>query len=108
MASTTVSEAIHRAEWHHDQRLESIRIIRNALHLGLESFGEIERLIDEYETHRKCAGSLPTSLLPLHPTGSANTVGEFAAALRTLEAFEHEAVAAIEELRRQEKGLGNA
>lgn len=108
MADMTVAEGFNRSEWDQEQRLENIRIIRNALHIGLESLGEIERLSDEYETHRRCSGSLPSELQPLHPTGAANTVGEFAAALRMLDILEQEAVRAIGEIRRQAKGAANA
>lgn len=48
--------------------------IRDALLIGLASYGEIERLCD--------AAFPPGQLDVIHPTGSADTVGDFAEALR--------------------------
>lgn len=77
------------------ERLEDVRRIREALLIGLECFGEVERVenvFDLHETVRK--GSLPVELRPLHPTGTDDTVGRFAGALRILECLEAEALRA--------------
>lgn len=64
---------------------ETISIIREALHIGLECYGEVERLTDVYDLHANHGGQIPQSLRPLHPTGTNDTVGRFAAALRGLD-----------------------
>jgi hypothetical protein len=52
--------------------------IMGALLIGLDSFGEIERLTNSVNS----AGT--GDLTPLHPTGAPDTVGKFAHALRAL------------------------
>jgi len=54
----------------------------SALLIGLESFGEIERLINACEVAQLGRREVPKSVRPLHPTGSADTIGVFATALR--------------------------
>lgn len=69
--------------------LEQVQCIRKALLIGLESFGEIERVLDRFETIKACGGEVPdTEFKPLHPTGAPDTIGVFASALRTLELLE--------------------
>ena len=71
------------------ERLIDIRTIRHALLIGLESFGEIERVGDAFETRTQTGKqTLPKDLMPIHPTGSPDTVGRFAAALRVLDMME--------------------
>lgn len=66
-----------------------IRKIREALLIGLESFGEVERVIDRHESLTRFTNNKPDrELRPLHPTGAPNTIGVFAAALRLLENME--------------------
>lgn len=65
----------------HDQ----VKTIRHALLLGLASYAEIERLNDVQKTHLMFGQAIHEDLRVLHPTGSAETVAEFAAALRDLE-----------------------
>ena len=69
-----------------DITMDSVRAIRHALHIGLDSFGEVERVTDRYDT---LAGifkqPVDQDLRPIHPTGTADTVGRFAEALRALE-----------------------
>ena len=68
---------------------EDIRQIRRALLIGLESFGEVERVIDRHESLARFDDNKPDSKLrPLHPTGASDTIGVFAAALRLLENME--------------------
>jgi hypothetical protein len=59
--------------------LESVETIRRALLVGLASYGEVERLADQ-EVAMKAAG-----LRVIHPTGNADAVSDFAAALGLLE-----------------------
>jgi hypothetical protein len=65
----------------HDQ----VKQIRHALLIGLDSFGEIERLVNARELHELGGDKLPEELCALHPTGAADTVSLFAGALRSLE-----------------------
>lgn len=65
----------------HDQ----VKQIRHALLIGLDSFGEIERLVNARELHELGGEKVPENLRALHPTGAADTVCKFAAALRYLE-----------------------
>jgi hypothetical protein len=71
---------------------DDIRKIREALLIGLESFGEVERVIDAHHLHGSHSTALAAGLLPLHPTGASNTIGVFANALRLLENMEPEYV----------------
>ena len=64
---------------------EQITAIRRALLIGLDSFGEIERLQNVVELNNIGQRHTPDNLRPLHPTGAANTISDFAAALRYLE-----------------------
>ena len=73
--------------------IDQLRAIRHALHIGLESFGEVERVTDRYETLEACDVPLDRELKPIHPTGAPNTVGVFATALRYLENMEPELTA---------------
>lgn len=68
-------------------RQTTIVAIRRALLVGLASYGEIERLTDVAELLDEL-GQLPKGLMPIHPTGSANTVSEIADALRLLDSLE--------------------
>lgn len=69
-----------------------IRKIREALLIGLECFGEVERVIDAHRMHGSHGTALADGLLPLHPTGAPDTIGVFACALRLLEIMEPEYV----------------
>lgn len=64
---------------------EDVAEVRRALLIGLEAFGEIERLTDVAEGLNRTGSALPRSMHPLHPTGSPDTVARFATALRLLE-----------------------
>lgn len=68
--------------------LEQLRKIRTALHVGLESFSEIERVTDTYELLESCGHRINERLMPIHPTGSSDTIGVFAGALRALDHIE--------------------
>lgn len=77
------------------ERLEDVRRIREALLIGLECFGEVERVENVFDLYATMqSGSLPKELRPLHPTGADDTVGRFAGALRILESLEAEAIRA--------------
>ena len=73
--------------------IDQLRAIRHALHIGLDSFGEVERVTDRYETLESCGVTLDRELKPVHPTGAPNTVGLFATALRYLDHMEPELTA---------------
>lgn len=61
--------------------------IRKALLIGLDCFGEIERLINTVEVAELTGSEVPKELCPKHPTGAADTVSDFAYALRALESI---------------------
>lgn len=61
--------------------------IMRALLIGLECFGEIERIEDEIEKFDCLHGGNPIAreVRPIHPTGSIGTLKVFAAALRDMQ-----------------------
>ncbi|MBL8500468.1 MAG: hypothetical protein LZF85_07980 [Nitrosomonas sp.] len=62
------------------------KVIADALLIGLESYGEIERIDNAVSmADVSTNGCLPDSIRPIHPTGSADTIGVFAAALRYMQ-----------------------
>lgn len=63
---------------------DDIALIREALLIGLASYGEIERLQNEQNLCALTGNPVTADLAVIHPTGSADTVGLFAAALRSL------------------------
>ena len=65
----------------------SIPAIRSALLIGLESFGEVERLTDRHQALSQF-GKPDDGLMPIHPTGAADTIGVFTTALRLLDDIE--------------------
>lgn len=67
---------------------DEIANIRETLLIGLECFGEVERLIDSFDMLKSIGHSPDSSLRAKHPTGAADTVCMFAAALRSLEGLE--------------------
>ena len=58
--------------------------IRHALIIGLSSYGEIERLCNYAEMMKQIGEPLPECAVPLHPTGTDETIGPFADALAYL------------------------
>lgn len=70
--------------------LESIRCLRKALITGLASYGEVERITNSWECLQGTARHPAGELKPVHPTGSSDTVGDFADALAYLDIFESE------------------
>ncbi len=63
---------------------EHVIAIRRAL--GLSSFGELERVTNQYEVHVGISKKeIPSDLRPLHPTGAPDTSSDFAEALSFLE-----------------------
>ncbi|MDP2196834.1 MAG: hypothetical protein Q8J72_12735 [Rhodocyclaceae bacterium] len=69
--------------------LETCRKIREALLIGLSSFGEIERLDNAYDIHVNIGREqIPDDLRPIHPTGAADTISNFADALRAIDTLE--------------------
>lgn len=68
---------------------EEISAIRHALLIGLESFGELERVIDEAGKLKLIGQQLPDEITPIHPTGLNDTISGFVSALRYLEQAEN-------------------
>jgi hypothetical protein len=71
----------------HNVELEAEQVagIRHALLIGLAAYGEIERLCNARQIRETCGKEVPEDLRAMHPTGAADTVGQFADALRSLE-----------------------
>lgn len=63
---------------------EQRKAIITALLIGLESFGEVERVINRFDIEVASNQNPFDDLRPIHPTGCSDTVGVFAAALRYL------------------------
>lgn len=61
--------------------------INYALLIGLESFGELERINDEVGKYDLVPSleKIPESIRPIHPTGANDTISAFAAALRYMQ-----------------------
>lgn len=64
---------------------DQLQVIIDALLIGLDSFGEIERLDNAVDILEVSKIEVPELLRPKHPTGAADTVGVFATALRLLQ-----------------------
>ena len=66
---------------------ETQNAINHALLIGLDSYGEIERIDNAVSISDRCStiDRIPDSVRPIHPTGSADTIGVFAAALRYMQ-----------------------
>ncbi len=60
-------------------------LIRRALLIGLASYAEIERLEDSQASRMRCGFEVQEDVRVIHPTGSKDTLVQFAAALRSLE-----------------------
>ena len=67
---------------------DKIRRIRSALVIGLTAYGEIERLCSAAEIARIGKKQIPDGLVPIHPSGEAGTVGDFADAFSFLQMLE--------------------
>ncbi len=64
---------------------DQVKIIRRALLVGLSSLGEVERLVNAQELAKLAGDNIPDELRALQTTGDANTISEFACALRFFE-----------------------
>lgn len=61
--------------------------LREMMLIGLAAFGEVERLTDKLALFKHCNVSLPADLRVIHPTSHAETVSDFADALRCLDSM---------------------
>ncbi len=77
----------------YEDQLNHIRIIRRALLIGLDSYGEIERIDNAFGIQKLAGNDVADDLKPRHPTAGdpGEAIGEFAQALRLLELMEREA-----------------
>lgn len=87
--ATIISDALkirHKVIDNHELSIdvEQQKVINHALLIGLDSYGEIERISNEISVEDLCPSSsrIPNSIRPTHPTGSNDTIGVFAEALR--------------------------
>ena len=80
-------EAIPVTVQHGDEEMriprDAMPMIRDALLIGLASYGEIERLRDAVELRRSC-GSVPEDLVPILTSDDPHCMGGFVDALRIL------------------------
>ena len=63
---------------------EDVVEIRRALLIGLQSYGEIERISSFVKALKQLGREVPGDCMPIHPTGSDSTIGSFADALHHL------------------------
>lgn len=63
---------------------EAVKAIRHALLVGLQSYGEIERVLDRIESASEAGTNVDGVLAPRHPTSDAGTILIFTAALALL------------------------
>lgn len=63
---------------------DDVKAIRRALIIGLDSYGEIERVLGYINATKAIGQGLPKDAIPLHPTGSDETIGAFSHALACL------------------------
>ena len=73
-----------------------IRFIRRTLVTGLASFGEIERLSNQYDCAKVCNAEISDRFSPRHPTGTADGASTFAEALALVELWERDVLKAQE------------
>ncbi|WP_296701564.1 hypothetical protein [Thiocapsa sp. UBA6158] len=69
----------------HDQYVidhDVLELVTDLLLVGLQSFGEIERLLNGAKLQQLAGEPVPEMMRPIHPTGDAETVSKFADALR--------------------------
>lgn len=69
---------------------EAIPIIRKALVIGLASFGELNRLEDEFEKLELAGYSIPNGIKIEGVSGDSESISAFAAALHLLEYLDQE------------------
>lgn len=64
-----------------------VKLIRDALLIGLKAYGECEKLIDAADGRKACGESVPEDLCPQHPTG-CHDLGTFSDALQFLDIYD--------------------
>lgn len=62
-----------------------VRAIRQALHIGLYSFGQVESVLDYANFCKVSNIEIDEQLIPVHPTGARDTVSKITEALMYLE-----------------------
>jgi hypothetical protein len=75
---------------------ECVGIIREALLIGLTSFGAIEEATNACEAAELCGRPWPEEARPIHPTGTSDTASRFADALLTLHYAEKHAAREVQ------------
>lgn len=64
---------------------EQLRWVRDALLVGLASYGELEKVLNAKELREAMGQKWPEDLDVRHPTGDCEVVSRFATALMTIE-----------------------
>ncbi|MCP5415145.1 MAG: hypothetical protein H6961_11120 [Chromatiaceae bacterium] len=67
-----------------DADRDDVTTLRGALLIGLACYAELDRLIDQFATHKAGGFDLPQDLRPIQQSG-AEALGDFANALRFVE-----------------------
>jgi len=86
--SNSTERTLNTRDMDRENLHDHIKRIRYALHVGLASYGEIEKVLNWVETLKATNQPVPEGLVPVHPTGSSQTVGDFAEALLLLDILE--------------------
>lgn len=68
---------------------EAISVIRDALIIGLDSVGEIQRLTGNAQFMKHCGKELPQEVLPIDTVCTDDAISRFANAFRYLECVTH-------------------
>jgi len=74
--------------------IEAAGCIREALLIGLLTYGLYVELDNAYEIAKLCGDEWPEAARPIDPTGTADTVTKFAEAMRYLDIYERAAKSA--------------
>lgn len=77
-----------RADMDRETLHDYIKQIRYALHIGLASYGEVENVLNGFAIARMTNTPITGVTEPTHPTGTTETIGKFAEALRLLDILE--------------------
>ncbi|NCA73061.1 MAG: hypothetical protein EOM91_24015 [Sphingobacteriia bacterium] len=64
--------------------LDTVNMVVDALLVGLQAYGEIQRLQNAWKFCKLSGDVVPHDLRPIDPTGEATTITDFADALRLL------------------------
>lgn len=79
--------------------------MREMMLVGLAAYGEVERLSDKLKCYEYCKISVPKDLRVIRPTGSSETISDFAEALRCIDSMVLEVTRLANEASRKRPSL---